>query len=72
MNRTRRDFLSSAAVLGVGGMIGYSPIKNLLGASLSELNSIKARRKNVLFIAVDDLRPELSEHRCARQKRRSL
>jgi iduronate 2-sulfatase len=59
MNRTRRDFLSTAAVLGVGGMIGYSPAKKLFGGSLSELLRAKARRKNVLFIAVDDLRPEL-------------
>ena len=59
MNRTRRDFLSSAAVLGVGGMIGYSPLRKLFGGSLSELNTIAARKKNVLFIAVDDLRPEL-------------
>ena len=59
MNRTRRDFLSSAAVLGVGGMIGYSPIRKLCGESLSNPGAITARKKNVLFIAVDDLRPEL-------------
>jgi iduronate 2-sulfatase len=59
MNRSRRDFLSSAAVLGVGGIIGYSPIKTLLGENLVLPDSMKGRRKNVLFIAVDDLRPEL-------------
>ena len=59
MNHTRRDFLSSAAVLGVGGVISYSPLRNLFGETLSGLTSIAARRKNVLFIAVDDLRPEL-------------
>ena len=59
MNQTRRDFLSSAALLGVGGMIGYSPIQKLFGQNLTELTAITARRKNVLFIAVDDLRPEL-------------
>jgi iduronate 2-sulfatase len=59
MNRTRRDFLTSAAILGVGGVIGYSPAKKLFGGSLSEFLLTKARRKNVLFIAVDDLRPEL-------------
>jgi arylsulfatase A-like enzyme len=59
MNQSRREFLSSSAVIGIGGMIGFSPIQKLFGMNASEFSSIAARRKNVLFIAVDDLRPEL-------------
>lgn len=59
MKQTRRKFLSTTAALGVGGMISYSPLTKLFGEHVSKLTSIAARRKNVLFIAVDDLRPEL-------------
>ncbi|MFH0988861.1 MAG: sulfatase [bacterium] len=59
MSQTRRDFLSTTAVLGAGGIIGYSPLRTLLGDTAAEFTSIAARRKNVLFLAVDDLRPEL-------------
>lgn len=59
MSQSRRDFLSNTAVLGVGSIIGLSSFEKLFGTTLSEFNSIAARRKNVLFIAVDDLRPEL-------------
>jgi iduronate 2-sulfatase len=59
MNQTRREFISSTAMIGVGGIVGLSPIANMLRGKLSELTSPAARRKNVLFIAVDDLRPEL-------------
>ncbi len=59
MNQTRREFLSSSAVIGIGGMISVSPLKELFGMNVLEMKSITARRKNVLFIAVDDLRPEL-------------
>ena len=59
MNRSRREFLSATAALGVGGIIGLSPLERVFGKNLSALSSLPARRKNVLFIAVDDLRPEL-------------
>lgn len=59
MKQTRRQFLSTTTTLGVGGIIGFSPLSKLFGEHVSELGSIAARRKNVLFIAVDDLRPEL-------------
>ena len=59
MNQTRREFLSSSAVIGIGGIISFSPLQDIFGMNASEFSSIAARRKNVLFIAVDDLRPEL-------------
>ncbi len=59
MKHTRREFLTTTAVIGAGGMIGLSPLKKLFGASTEKIASITGRRKNVLFIAIDDLRPEL-------------
>jgi arylsulfatase A-like enzyme len=59
MKQTRRDFLAKSAALGAGGMLAYSPLKAFIRENFSEFASISARRKNVLFIAVDDLRPEL-------------
>jgi arylsulfatase A-like enzyme len=59
MNQTRREFLTSSAVIGIGGMITFSPLQELFGMNATEFSSITARRKNILFIAVDDLRPEL-------------
>jgi iduronate 2-sulfatase len=59
VKQTRREFISSTAVLGIGGIIGPSPFKTMLGERLTSLSSIAARKKNILFIAVDDLRPEL-------------
>jgi iduronate 2-sulfatase len=58
MSQTRRDFLRNSAMLGIGA-VGLSPIRKLFGEKFGEINSIIGRRKNVLFIAVDDLRPEL-------------
>lgn len=59
MNRSRREFLSGTAVLGVAGMLGFSPLGKLFGMNTSVSAIPAVRRKNVLFIAVDDLRPEL-------------
>jgi iduronate 2-sulfatase len=58
MSKTRREFLTTTALLGFGA-VALSPFKKVFGESLEQLNSIVARRKNILFIAVDDLRPEL-------------
>lgn len=59
MRQTRRDFLKSTTMLGVGGMIGMSPLNKVFARSLSKQLKFIPRKKNVLFIAVDDLRPEL-------------
>ena len=59
MSPTRREFLSQGTALGLGGMVGLSPWAKMFAERLSDLNAMPARRKNVLFIAVDDLRPEL-------------
>jgi iduronate 2-sulfatase len=59
MKQTRRDFLTTTAALSVGGVIACSPFKKIFGKDASIFNSITARRKNILMIAVDDLRPEL-------------
>ncbi len=59
MAHTRRDFLTRTAALGVGGMIGMTRFERLFAGSAAEIASIAARKKNVLFIAIDDLRPEL-------------
>ncbi len=59
MRQTRRDFLLNSAAVGLGGMIGLSPLQKMSGSGLTGLSSLTARRKNILFIAIDDLRPEL-------------
>jgi arylsulfatase A-like enzyme len=59
MNRSRREFLTRSAALGITGVIGMSPLARTLAARGLDLGSVASRRKNVLFIAVDDLRPEL-------------
>lgn len=59
MNQSRREFLAATAALGGLGMVELSPWRRILGESAPEFSSITARRKNILFIAVDDLRPEL-------------
>ena len=56
--QTRREFLSTAALLGIGAGV-FSPLQKIMGQSIREIASMSARRKNILFIAVDDLRPEL-------------
>jgi iduronate 2-sulfatase len=58
MNQTRRDFIKTTALLGVGAA-GLSPLQKIMGKRFEQLSKIPARRKNILFIAVDDLRPEL-------------
>jgi arylsulfatase A-like enzyme len=59
MDQTRRDFLLKSALVGIGGAAALSPIGKTLAHHLAELSPVKGRRKNVLFLAVDDLRPEL-------------
>ncbi len=59
MKQTRRDFLARATVVGAAGMLGLSPFGKMFGTNGPALASAAARKKNVLFIAVDDLRPEL-------------
>lgn len=59
MGQTRREFLVNSTVLGLGGAVGLSPLQKILGEKFDQLNSYVARKKNILFIAVDDLRPEL-------------
>jgi arylsulfatase A-like enzyme len=58
MNKSRRNFLKTTALLGVG-VAGLSPLQKIFGERLEHFYSIAGRRKNILFIAVDDLRPEL-------------
>jgi len=59
MKQNRRDFITTTAALGVGGMNGFSPFKKIFSENSLFFSSFAARRKNVLFLAVDDLRPEL-------------
>lgn len=58
MSQSRRDFLKSGALLGVGA-VGLSSLSKIFGNKIDQLGAIIGRKKNVLFIAVDDLRPEL-------------
>lgn len=59
MKTTRRDFLLHSAALGIFGLAGMSPAARVLAQGLQNPSSLTRRKKNVLFIAVDDLRPEL-------------
>jgi iduronate 2-sulfatase len=59
MKQTRREFLSRTAMIGAGGFLGYSSITRLIEEGSPEAIAFTGRKKNVLFIAVDDLRPEL-------------
>ncbi len=59
MNNTRRDFLSQSAILGIGSIFALSPLEKIFAENAAAFGAIAARKKNVLFIAVDDLRPEL-------------
>lgn len=63
MAQSRREFLLNSALFGVGAAIGISPIQKLFGNKLPSSNMFTdgptPRKKNILFLAVDDLRPEL-------------
>jgi arylsulfatase A-like enzyme len=59
MNKSRRTFLRQSALLGLTGAIGLPVFEKLASEYGLAGVSIKRRKKNVLFIAVDDLRPEL-------------
>ncbi len=58
MAQTRREFIKNSALLGLG-IAALSPLQKMLGDSYQQILSASGRKKNVLFIAVDDLRPEL-------------
>jgi iduronate 2-sulfatase len=60
MGQSRRDFLKNTALISAG-LVGLSPLERLFGKQLKELglSSLAARKKNVLFLAIDDLRTEL-------------
>lgn len=59
MKQSRRKFLATTAAMSVGGMLASLPFKKVFGENVSLFSTYAARRKNILFIAVDDLRPEL-------------
>jgi arylsulfatase A-like enzyme len=59
MNRSRREFIVKSALGGLGGVVAISPFGKSLAEQLTEVDPMVGRRKNVLFLAVDDLRPEL-------------
>lgn len=59
MTTMRREFLFSSAVIGVLGLMGTSPVQQAIAQELQKPAFPEPRRKNVLFIVVDDLRPEL-------------
>lgn len=59
MNQSRRDFLLKSALMGIGGAAALTPFGKSFGSPFSGLGSVVPRRKNILFLAVDDLRPEL-------------
>ena len=57
MKQSRRDFIINSTILGFGSMVTLSPFQKMLG--MGEIKKFIPRKKNVLFIAIDDLRPEL-------------
>ena len=60
MNQTRRDFLLKSTLLGLGGAITFPSLGNSFAQRIADIaGTVKGRRKNVLFLAIDDLRPEL-------------
>jgi arylsulfatase A-like enzyme len=59
MNRTRRNFLATTAALGVAGLLGYASFGKAGGLNEPEHDAKAVTPYNVLFIVLDDLRPEL-------------
>jgi len=57
MIQSRRDFLRTTSLVGFASLAGVASLKEAFAQSFS--GTVTRRRKNVLFIAVDDLRPEL-------------
>jgi iduronate 2-sulfatase len=57
MNQTRRDFLRTSSLLGLATLSGIPSVTDAFDSPPG--GTIPRRRKNILFIAVDDLRPEL-------------
>ncbi len=57
MKLARRDFLRTASLLGAASVVGASSFKTAFAQALE--GTVRPWRKNILFIAVDDLRPEL-------------
>ena len=58
MAQTRREFLTNLALFGAGA-VGMASMGKTFGKQMSSMHSIIGRKKNVLFLAIDDLRPEL-------------
>ncbi len=58
MAQTRREFLINTALISAG-IAGFSPLRKIFGDKFETTGSVIGRKKNVLFLAVDDLRPEL-------------
>ncbi len=63
MAQSRREFLLNSALFGAGAALGLSSASKVFGKnnapSASMLKQAIAKKKNVVFIAIDDLRPEL-------------
>ncbi len=59
MNKSRRDFLKSCTILGAGAPAGIALSGKFFNGCAVCTGQKPARKKNILFIAVDDLRPEL-------------
>lgn len=59
MSQTRREFIRNSAAIGIGGIVGFSSFSKIIGQQLFPGGTLKARKKNVLFIPVDDLRTQL-------------
>ncbi len=64
MGQTRREFLFNSAALSLGAALGISTFGKAFGKNTPFISGVSGngpvgRKKNVLFIAVDDLRPEL-------------
>jgi arylsulfatase A-like enzyme len=57
MTQTRRDFLRATSLLSLAVLSGIPPVSEAFETTPG--GRITRRRKNILFIAVDDLRPEL-------------
>lgn len=59
MSQTRREFLRTTAIASVGGAIALSPRGARSAEPVDAPRSPAARKKNVLFLVFDDMRPAL-------------
>ncbi len=58
MSQSRREFLFTTAIAGVSGAMALSPLGQPLAGQPSMMQPL-ARKKNILFLAFDDMRPVL-------------